>query len=376
MSRILISSIRRHTKPGEPSGFLSVLDWPSRRVTSRCVFFEPPHTHADPNPRGGMRGAKGLAWNGQTLYAAHHGSVFAFGADWRIIREISHPSCAGIHDLLWDGTGLWACSTRNDLLCRFTPEGALDRWVNIRTLEGLGEQIQWRLLNLLTDETIAKGRIDFRDPRTHRYERYDGAHVNSLAVLPGGAMLILLGTVWGPGVHVMFRVKNALQRSGMWPAVANLHRRFTSRGHSALNTELGKTVGKGYAALVRLEPGGGVEVPWVFEDANTPAHSLMAEPGGTVLLDETSTGRVIRIDPATGAEQAAVEAGDSFLRGICLLADGRVLAGGAGQVVAVDMAAPKDIERVPVFENPEETVYALLPLPDAYGELPEALDGP
>jgi hypothetical protein len=61
MKKILVSTDRRHTPSDQPSGHLAVYDLESQKVERNCEIIEPPYRDVDPNPRGGLRGLKGIS---------------------------------------------------------------------------------------------------------------------------------------------------------------------------------------------------------------------------------------------------------------------------------------------------------------------------
>jgi hypothetical protein len=125
MDTFLVSATCRHSGPHEPSGYLFTIDLAERRVTGCCPVIEPPHRDADPNPRGGMRGAKGIAVAGDRVFVANASVVHCFDSAWDVVGAVSHPSCGSLHDIVWrDGT-LWVTSCCNDLLCQLDLEGRL-----------------------------------------------------------------------------------------------------------------------------------------------------------------------------------------------------------------------------------------------------------
>ncbi len=375
MARLLITSILRHTKPEEPSGFLNTVELASGILTGRCPLPEPPHTHADPNPRGGMRGAKGITLLPDGVLVANHSEVFDFDTAWRIRRVMSHPSCSGIHDILYQSGELWITSSRNDLVFVFGLDGGLRRVVNLRAEKAVRQALGWGAPNLLDEQAIAEGRIDFRDPRTHTYETYDGAHVNSLAMLPSGDILIMMGLVWTRSMTRLFTLKKYLKRWHLWePLVAANKAAACALGlKKQLNTDMAFHAATGQAAVVRVHPEGRVSVPLVLRQCNTPVHSLLAEPDGTVLFDDTSAGDIVRFHPDTGAILARTPIGEPFLRGLARVSEREVVAGGVRGIYLVELEAGQVVQRIPLFENPNESVYDIKVLPDTFHSLPEAL---
>src|SRR5262245_34773275 len=130
MATILVTTTHRHCRPGEPSGFVYTVDAEAWRLSGSCPVIEPPHLQADPNPRGGMRGAKGIAVVGDTLFLANASVVYRFDSSWNVLSTISHPSCAYIHDIVWHDDSLWVASCCNDLVFRFDGGGRIRHFWN------------------------------------------------------------------------------------------------------------------------------------------------------------------------------------------------------------------------------------------------------
>src|SRR4051812_49162541 len=99
MNTFLVTATCRNSGPSEPSGYLFTIDLAGRRVTGRCPVIEPPHREADPNPRGGMRGAKGIAVAGEDrVFVANASVIHGFDPSWEVVSAVSHPSCGSLHD--------------------------------------------------------------------------------------------------------------------------------------------------------------------------------------------------------------------------------------------------------------------------------------
>src|SRR5262245_40188631 len=113
MRTFLVTSTHRHCGPREPSGFVYTLDLDRRQVTGSCPMIEPPHRGSDPNPRGGMRGAKGIAVLDDEVFLANASVIYRFDTSWNITACITHPSCGSIHDIAWHDGGLWVTSCCN-----------------------------------------------------------------------------------------------------------------------------------------------------------------------------------------------------------------------------------------------------------------------
>ena len=96
--KILISTIVRNAHHTERSAAICLLDLPTASVR-RLAVPEAAHRNSDLNPRGGMRGARGVAVAGDEIFVANYGSILRYDREWNLKSIISHPHCADIHDI-------------------------------------------------------------------------------------------------------------------------------------------------------------------------------------------------------------------------------------------------------------------------------------
>lgn len=82
---------------------MHVVDLDSERISSKAVVPESVNRDRDPNPRGGVRGARGLATTDGRLLMANAERVFVLDASWTPTDTFEHPHLAGVHDLLCHG---------------------------------------------------------------------------------------------------------------------------------------------------------------------------------------------------------------------------------------------------------------------------------
>jgi hypothetical protein len=375
MAVYLVTSTHRECQPGESSGYIYTVDLDRKQVTSRCPVIEPPHRDADPNPRGGMRGAKGIAVYEDHVFVANASVIYRFDHSWNIVGSITHPCCASIHDIvIQDGT-IWAASCCNDLVFQFDLEGRVLQVLNLRSIPDLQEELGWHPSNRLDLETILSGAIDFRDPRTHRQEVTDGAHINSLCFLPNGDLLVLLGLIRPRNWTAQLILKDYLQKVGLWNFFVKIIRpplRLLPF-RRAIRSDVGVSLATANAAVVRFGRNGSKSVAWVLPGRRTPTHSLLAKADGTILLNDTSSGSVVHFDPEQGEVLARINVTDEFLRGICLLPNNQILAGSQRDLLLVDLTEQTVLDRIRLSDNPNVSVYDIKPLPPGFAKLPERL---
>jgi WD40 repeat protein len=375
MATYLVTTTHRHCRIGEPSGFIYSVDLETGRVTSGCPVIEPPHLDADPNPRGGMRGAKGMAVLDDQIFLANASAVYRFDAAWNLLGIITHPSCATIHDVVVRHNRLWVTSCSNDLVFEFDLDGTLRRHYYLRNLAEARRALNWMPPVLLTAEGIASGTTDFCDPRTHRHETYNGGHINSLCFLPNGDLLVLMGLMRTRQWNTLLMLKNLLEKGNLWRPLARCVRPLLSllpltrvpRG------DIGVAVTSAKAAILRIRPDGTHRMDWILSDRRVPTHSLCPCPDGTVLLDDTSDGAILHLDLDRGQVLSRTKVTDEFLRGMCRVSETQVLVGSQRDLLLVDLRKQQVLNRIRLSDNPNASIYDIKWLPPVFNKLPEYL---
>ena len=321
MRRVVVSTICRGSRPGEPSGHLYVVD-PERGVQGSCEVPAAPYLEREPNPRGGIRGGRGLAADGDTLLVANGAQVLRFDRAWRPLATISHPWCGNVHDIAVHDDRLWVCSTANDALAVFDPAGRLTDLVDLRPaglLDGAGDGVRFAAA------------IDYRDPAG--YEAIDSnlLHANGIGFDASGVPLVSLGRT---------------------------------------ESEAG-----GERSLIVRADGRADPLP-VAEDVAVPTHNVAPLADGTLLTLDSGAGTLLILRPDGTVARSlllAPAAPHGFLRGLCPAGDDTVLIGERNRVLVVDLGAGRTTTSITLAESPSESVYAIAPLPAHFEALPPRL---
>ena len=329
---VVVSTICRGSRPWEPSGHLYVVDL-ERGVQGSCEVPPAPYLEREPNPRGGIRGGRGLAADGDTLFVANGAGVLRFDHAWRPLAAISHPWCGNVHDIAVHDDRLWVCSTANDALAVFDPGGALTDLVDLRAaalLEG--------------DRTRFAAAVDYRDPAGYRPAESNLLHANGIGFDAGGVPLVSFG-------------------------------RSQTEG------------GESHRGLIARADGRAAPLA-VADEVQVPIHNVVPMPDGTVLTLDSGAGTllVLRADGTVARSVTlAPPAPHGFLRGLCPAGGGRVLVGERNRLLVVDLNAANvtasnttresftTIESFTLAESPSESVYAIAPLPEEFAALPPRL---
>jgi hypothetical protein len=376
MTTLLVTTTHRESPADSPSGYVYTFDLERQQVTQRTPIINPPWLGVDPNPRGGLRGAKGIACRQESLFLANYGAVFHFNRDWQLLGVIQHPSCAGIHDIIIHHDSLWVTSSRNDLLFEFDFSGNLRRFINLRTLEPLRRLLRRRHPNRLTNLQIRSGAIDFHDPRSHRYTHYDGLHVNSLGFLPDGSMLIQLGMIFSSTRSVLLPLQAWLRRAGFWDPLISVNRllRRQLRLSPQPHTEILVHLDTGRAALLQLGPQGHCSIPLVLSHVQVPLHSLSVQDDGTLYFNDTSSSDVVHFDLCQRQTLARIPVPGKFLRGFLRLDNTRAVVGTQNSLCVVNLREKQVLGRAEISKNISEAIYDIKVLPPGFAALPDRLE--
>ncbi len=379
MRRFLVATVRRRCPADEPSGYLYLVDPQRGAVLQRSDIVEPLYRALDRNPRGGMRGAKGISVRPDQIALANYSLIQRYDSEWNLLGAISHPSAAGIHDILFEGDHLWVAAAHLDLLARFSLDGTLERGYYLRQPSPALRDLGWNPPVLLTPAEIFAGKLDFRHPLNVEKETYDRAHVNSVCRLPDGGLIVSLGFVFNDSYAHLLRLKNRLVRWGVWS--------FVKAGNQRLRQALGKRQknvdpnllvkpAKAQSALVRLAEDGRHTLTLKLAGVTAPSHSLLALPDGSLVYLNTSTGEALHVDPQRGRVISAdLLDPQGFLRGVAPLDERRLLIGSRRRLLVYDLPGRRVQDSFEISKDPEEAVYDIKELPEHYAPPPASFAG-
>lgn len=308
--------------PTERSGFVYAVA-PTPGASARIAAVPEALLRArDPNPRGGTRGARGIALGDGEIFVANFDTVHRYDSRWTLKHRISHPLCADIHDIALHDGALWVASTRNDRLLQFDMDGrlidALDPWCSGVVEEMFGIR-----------RTGVDQPVDFRDPRSHESRATDRLHLNSFAFLPSGDRLLSFGQV---------RVN----------------------GHCE-------------SALIRVRANGGTDLVHRLPSVEVPSHNIALLPDGRILHARTGNGEVqiigaegsgpSRVTPAgatNSPSETVLRTRAGYIRGLCPIDNATVAVGIQNEVWIVDVHARRRVTRIKLSEDLRESVHSIV----------------
>jgi hypothetical protein len=359
--RIAVTSAVRHAGSADFSGYVRVVDLASGEVALKAPIPESGWRADDPNPRGGVRGAKGVSALGDRLVVANSERLFVFDPAWSLAGEITHPLMGAVHDVLAVEDGVWVTCAACDLLLKVDWHGEpIETW-SWRSEPSLVSALGFDSLPPLDSD------LDHRDPRAAQQGVHNVVHLNAVTRSPDG-LLVLFGRVLAPEL-----VKQRLRKAGLARALARVG---ISRPLPTKPTQVpASTVPGSSFAVVELRDAGPPQLVLHRSGTTVPNHNVEAVGDSIVYLD-SNAGRLVVWDRESASERAAVAipGSPSFARGLVRLDESTYLVGSQAPLAlhAVDLCAGAVTETVELAGEPNESVYGLEIVPPAFADPPPA----
>jgi hypothetical protein len=368
---LLISTSCRHTPIDQPSGHLIVFELETRRVIKRCEIIEAPYQYLNPNPRGGLRGLKGIGLYGNRIAIANTSTIFIYDSQWKPIDYFWHPSCAGIHDIAMTADRAWVTSSRNDLLFEFSLSGKLVNYFDARTFFPLMFDSGKFPKPFLSQSQIEGGSIDFRDPRTHDEGWCDASHINGLGLMRNGDLLVSCGLIKNLNHQQLLVIKNWMVRKGIWSRVIQINKAIRRSAikrtiHDRRIEDLVVQPVHGKSGIVRISSDGKVNSCLTIGEVTAPSHSVRELIDGTAVYLRTTTGKLLHFDPMNGRTIEEIFIGNHFLRGARELADNTLILGDNNILVHFDLNKQKELFSRVISDDPTEAIFDICVLPDHF----------
>lgn len=376
--RLIVSSIVRKSSADEPSGWLYSVEVDGKAVRNCYPAPETEYLKYDPNPRGGLRGIRGLAFDDASFYLANATHIRVYSSEWRLKRVITHPSCSDIHDIrVGDGT-LLVTSTCNGYLMYFDKEGNYLSHFDYRYYPEITAALQQRTspAEQISSERVASGSLDFRDPRNFDIDVFDKIHLNSCCKTNGGDTLVLAGQCMPASLAAMWRIRHFLKKIHLYPLIMNLNRLVVRmfKLKRQKNSELALSLPRGLSGVMRLRNGKPFSMPLIMRNATVPNHSLMAIDDTSAVMADTNSGELLRFDFRSGEIIQRIFVADGFLRGVERLPNGLYAVGCQNVIYYVDLERGEVVSSLQLTEDTRVAVYDIKWIPEHFGELPDTLE--
>ncbi len=367
MPIVLISTVIRRAPLDKPSGYLYVYDTQKGLVTQKSVIMEPAYREYNSNPRGGMRGSKGMNYNGEIFAVANGTSVFYYDRNWKPLDIRYHPSASHIHEIFLENDNVWVTSTENDLLCLLGPDRTLLKYFDARViLRGLGLADYPK--PFLDSVSIFLGKTNFRDTRTHNWIFSNCTHINSIEKMKDGSILISLGLLRSNRYQRMKSTKEEMIKLGVWKYVEKINEfiRMLIKPGYGTNLSLVIQPGKGKSVLVRIKPDGTYQKILTIRGVTNPSHTVRILSNGEGIYLNTTTGEIIFFNPDTGQINKIQQIGKRFLRGALELDEDILLVGDHCDILHFNKMNSTVTKRSAITENQQEAILCITALPPGF----------
>ena len=313
--RVVASTVVRESVFGrQATGWIYDVDFDSGVVESRIASPSPVAPSSEANPRGGVRGGRGVAFTPFGVVVAAYDTLVVYDAAWQPAREMVSPLFAGLHEVDWDGSSLWAAATAIDAVLRIEPDGTV--------------AVAW-------------------DPHA------GSARALGLPARPGGS----LDGGSAPARLNQCHVNGVTRRDGALVVhLGLLQRRRTLKDRAA--HRLARATGE--SCVVRLNGSPTPEVLVRLAGGTVPTHNGQFVDETTVAVNDSSC-NVLRIyDSASGNELRSFPMPGQWLRGLEPLGNGRALLGTAPAAIhLVDLESGRIERTVTLSDDPNEAVHGL-----------------
>ena len=293
----------------------------------------------DPNPRGGVRGARGVSAHDDRFVLTGHDDILVLDTSWHLLGRFSHPILSSVHDVIADERGIWATCVRGDSLALMSWDGELLDWWSIGADRRLARKLDIHLVRPFDPQA------DYRDPRID-LAGWSTVNLNGLGRGSAG-LLLCLGRIAERRPHRRFPFRRRPLRPASF-AIAELPDDGPVREASA--------------SVVLHRRDHAVEAP----------NHNAGEDGDLLVYNDSNRNVLVLWDRRAGAEVRAIPIpGDPpFARGLTRVGPGKWLVGSQRPLAvhAVDLERGEVVRSYELGGGENESVYAITPLPDRFDE--------
>jgi hypothetical protein len=335
--RVIATTVVRESIRGkQKTGYIYDVDWDAQTVLRTLAVPDPSYPESDDNPRGGVRGGRGVAITRHGIVVANYDTLFLYDDDWNVSESFSHPLFVGTHEIDWDGEHLWTTATGIDAVLRV----GLDREVSVAWDPHDDDHAS--RFGIRPRPHAMDGSIDYR---VRQAPVIDQCHVNGVTRFDG-ATVVNCGLV---------------RRTRPAPA------RFATRVKRKLGIAEKRTgsTNRGSSMVVRVNGAGPASVLVHLDNHDFPTHNGQLLEGGRVALND-STNNTLRVySTGDASELSSLPIPGRWLRGMEPVADDRMLLGTApGALHMIDLAANEIVASLPLSADPNEAIHGLALCPE------------
>ncbi len=338
--RVLATTVvRESTRGKQRTGYIYDIDWDEQRVVRRLPVPEPQFPETEDNPRGGVRGGRGVAVTRHGIVVANYDTLIVYDDEWNVLDEIGHPLFVGTHEIDWDGEHVWTAATAIDAVLRVSLEDG-----SVATAWDPHDPTVAPRFRISVRPHPVDGSVDYRKREA---PLIDQCHLNGVT-RHDGATVVNCGLI-----------RPAKSR------VAKLRGRLASRSRSALRMPARDTRRHaGSSAVLRLNGSIEPDVLVQLDGNDYPTHNGQLLDAERVAIND-STANTFRVFSLAGEELASHAIPGRWLRGLEPLDGHHVLLGSApASVSLLDLVENRIVTRLQLSEDPNEAVHGLTLCPE------------
>jgi len=330
MRVIATTVVRESTRGKQRTGYIYDLDWESGRVLAKLPVPDPLFPESDDNPRGGVRGGRGIAVTREGIVVANYDTLHCFDDAWNPLETITAPLFVGIHEIDWDGEYLWVTATAIDAVLKVSPEGG------IAVAWDPHEPTVASLLGLDRRPYPLDGSADLR---TTQAARINQLHVNGVS-RSGDTTIVNCGLVRTRPSHA-----------------ARVLRRLPSAPRSRTRTPT-----KSFVVRLNgtLEP----EILVSLNGHDFPTHNGQLFDDRRVVVNDSTNNTLRVFGLQDRVEKQSIPVPGSWLRGLEPIGDNKLLVGTApATVTRIDLDAGAIEDSIQLSADPNEAIHGLTVCP-------------
>ena len=355
-SFLLVTTIVRYAKQDQNTGFVWLIDFDQKEVLMKAPIPESAYRAKDPNPRGGLRGARGVSVYGDMLVIANTERLLTFDFSSMLVKEMTHPWMGGIHDILAEADGIWVTCTYSDLLLKIDWNGKLiAEW-------------EWRLDKNLTAELgfnnlhSVDRNLNYRDPNSLRNGVCNIIHLNSVTRAPEG-LLLCFGRILSSTSYKKHKIESVFGKTMLDLGLRRLANKSIFHAIERFHVPFVKGKFNGSSsALVLLRKDGSTKLLKRLFGANIPNHNLI-HGRNSLVYNDTNRSKVIRTSLNVNIPDCSITipGQSSFLRGLAQLDEDTFFVGSQAPaaIYKVDFKSGLILSSCELDGVVKESVYAI-----------------
>ncbi len=318
------------------------------------------------NPRGGMRGGRGIHIAEDGFYVANYDAIIKYDRHWNELGRISNQLLTGVHEIAVVRDGIWAASTHIDLAVKMNFSGQVVKSWSPRTSNAIKQVlgIEDKYSSRWPPSIVGWGYLNW-----YRIPGFLLKKLSNVIGLPDRT-----DAPW----HVLDEAPQRFGERLLWgmyrifPALSydDFHLNCVHAYENELHVTIHTWPWTEKASIVRIEPQVAVELG---SDSLRRPHNGQVFDDDRLIINDTGTQAVKLFERGTGRLLNSISISDmgikgrAWLRGLKKVSESHVLVGvGAHtgsmvptQIIELDLYEEKVVESLVISEEPNTSLHGL-----------------